>query len=105
MIKSVFATVDFTQETVNPLARFGSIAAIVNILLPDLLIGAGIIFFVMIVYAGYQVMASSGKEENLQKAQKLFTASIIGLIIVIGSFLAIKLLAHLFGINSSQLPL
>jgi len=101
MIRPVFALVNLEDKNVNPLVKFSSIATIVNIIIPNLLLGAGIIFFIMIIYAGWQVMASSGKEENLQKAQKLFTTSIIGLIIVLGSFLLVRLITHLFQINSS----
>ena len=105
MIKSVFALINLEDQAVNPLAKFNSVATIANLIIPNLLLGAGIIFFIMIIIAGYQFMASSGKEENLQKAQKLFTTSIIGFIIVLGSFLLIKLLASLFQIKNSQLPL
>ena len=105
MIKPVFALVDLTKQSVNPLAKFNSVASIVNLIIPNLLLGAGIIFFIMIIIAGYQFMASSGKEENLQKAQKLFVTAIIGFIIVLGSFLLVKLLANLFQIKNSQLPL
>ena len=46
----------------------------------------GVIFLVLMIYAGYLWMTASGNEEQVTKAKSLITASIIGLIIVVSAY-------------------
>lgn len=46
----------------------------------------GLVFFVLIFYGGYLWLTSGGKEEDIKKAQGTIVASIIGLMIIIGSY-------------------
>lgn len=81
-------------------AKFGNIATFINILLPFLIIGAALIFLAMGLYGGLTWVSSGGNEENLKKAQKIFTSSIIGLVIVLTSFFLIKLIGLILKINN-----
>lgn len=60
----------------------------------------GIIFVVLIIYAGYNWMTASGNEEAVSKAKKIITNSVIGLIIVLSAwsiwrFILFELIAKL----------
>ena len=46
----------------------------------------GIIFLVLMIYAGYLWMTAGGNEEQVSKAKKIIRASIIGLIIIAFSY-------------------
>lgn len=46
----------------------------------------GVIFLVLMVYAGYLWFTSRGEEEPIKKAQKIIMASAIGLAIVAGAY-------------------
>ncbi len=46
----------------------------------------GIIFLVLMIYAGYLWMTAAGNEEQVAKAKKLIRAAIIGIIIVTFSY-------------------
>lgn len=46
----------------------------------------GVIFLVLMVYAGYLWFTSRGEEEPIKKAQKIIMASAIGLVIVAGAY-------------------
>ncbi|MGE5425507.1 MAG: hypothetical protein ACM3PZ_00220 [Bacillota bacterium] len=46
----------------------------------------GIIFIILIIYAGYLWMAASGNQAAVDKAKKIITSSIIGLVIVLSSW-------------------
>ena len=46
----------------------------------------GVIFLVLMVYAGYLWFTSRGEEEPIKKAQKIIVASMIGLVIVAGAY-------------------
>ena len=61
----------------------------------DVVIGAGInaalalvglIFMILMIYAGYLWMTAQGEEEQVKKAQKIITAAIIGLIVVVSAY-------------------
>ncbi len=46
----------------------------------------GIIFLVLMIFAGYNWMTAQGDEDKVSKAKDTITRSIIGLIIVVGSY-------------------
>jgi len=47
---------------------------------------AGVFFLALMVYAGYLWMTARGEEEPINKAQKIILSSIIGLVILAGSY-------------------
>jgi len=46
----------------------------------------GLIFLVLIIYAGFKWMTAGGEEEKISAAKKLLTNSVIGLIIIFAAF-------------------
>jgi len=46
----------------------------------------GVIFLVLIIYAGYEWMTARGEEEKVTKAKDTLTRAIIGLIIAVGAY-------------------
>lgn len=46
----------------------------------------GIIFLVMVVFAGYQYMMAGGDDEKTKKAKKLIANAVIGIIIVVAAY-------------------
>jgi len=46
----------------------------------------GMIFLVLMLYAGYHWMTARGEEEKVEKAKDTITRAIIGLIIVVGAY-------------------
>jgi len=46
----------------------------------------GIIFLILMIYAGYSWMTAHGDEQKVTKAKETITAAIIGLVIVIGAY-------------------
>ena len=46
----------------------------------------GVIFLVLMVYAGYLWMTARGEEAQVEKSQKIIISSIIGLIITVGAY-------------------
>ncbi len=65
------------QTGINPV-----IAVIIQTALSFL----GIVFIVLIVYGGYLYMTAHGNEQQVEKAQSLLRAAIIGLIIVVAAY-------------------
>lgn len=46
----------------------------------------GVIFLILIIYAGLLWMTAGGNEENVKKAQKILLNSVIGLIILLSAY-------------------
>ena len=46
----------------------------------------GLIFLILMVYAGYLWMTARGEEDQIDKARKIIIAAIIGLVIVVSAY-------------------
>ncbi|HTX87268.1 MAG TPA: hypothetical protein VMC41_04370 [Candidatus Nanoarchaeia archaeon] len=67
-------------------ANSTTISSIAGLIVNSVLSLLGIIFIILIVYAGIVWMTSSGDEAKIEKAQKILRNSIIGLIITVSAF-------------------
>lgn len=80
------------DPTSFPAAKVAKIGDIMNLALPLALTGAGLIFLVMTLYAAFNILTHGDNPDALKKAYASITTAVLGLIIVIVSFLAIQLL-------------
>ena len=46
----------------------------------------GVIFLILMIYAGYNWMTAQGEEEKVEKAKNIIIAAVIGLVIVIAAY-------------------
>ena len=46
----------------------------------------GILFVVLVVYAGFLYLTSNGEETNVKKAKKLLTQAVIGMVITVSAY-------------------
>ena len=46
----------------------------------------GVIFLVLMIYAGFLWMTARGNDEQVSRAQKILQQSVIGLIIIVGAY-------------------
>jgi len=56
----------------------------------------GLIFLILMVYAGFLWMTARGEEEPVKKAQKIIINSLIGLVIVVSAYAITYLVAGKF---------
>ncbi|MBU4216384.1 pilin [Candidatus Parcubacteria bacterium] len=54
----------------------------------------GIIFVILIIYAGYKWMMAQGDDGEIKKAKSTINRAVIGLIIIIGSFAIWNLISN-----------
>lgn len=90
---------NIADKTKNPLARIGDIGTLLNVLIPLMMVGAGLIFLVMLLAGAFTFLTSGGNPENLKKAQGTLFAAVLGLFVVIISYLVVKLLGFFFNIT------
>lgn len=76
------------KKAVRPtgLERRGDVKVLVGEFIKAALTLVGIIFFVLMVYAGFLWMTAHGKEEQIETARKIIIAAVIGLAIVVGAY-------------------
>ena len=56
----------------------------------------GVIFFLLILYAGFNWMMAQGKEEQIEKAKGTIFSAVLGLIVILGAYAITTLAAMLF---------
>jgi len=80
------------NPTSFPAAKIGKVSDIMNIALPLAMTGGGLIFLFILLKASFDILTNGDNPDALKKAYASITTSVVGLIIVIASFLAIQLL-------------
>lgn len=80
-------------------ARFATIATLLNIVLPLLTTGAGMIFLVMALYGAFNLLTHGDNPEAVKKAYGIITYAALGLLIVIGSFIAVRIIGSMLKVN------
>lgn len=63
-----------------------SMASIIGLVVSVVLSLLGIIFLILVIYAGFSWMTAAGEEERVTKAKETLNRAVIGLIITVGSY-------------------
>ena len=88
-----------TIITIAPwIENFNNIGAVTTLLLRLLMLAAALGFLVMSLYGGFSWITSGGDPKNLEKSQKIFTSAIVGLVIVVVSYILVKLIGAMLNI-------
>lgn len=90
------------QTICNPLLgpNINSVADIINIILPFLYGIAGVILFLIMIWGGYDFLLSQGDPEKVEGARGKITAGIIGFVLLIISYVLVKIIAYVFGLQN-----
>lgn len=90
---------DISQESVNPLAKFSDFASIINVAVSLFIILASLSFVFIMLSGAYTFMTAGGDAEKVKQSQKTFKFAIIGMIVVLISFLIVKLIEIVLGVD------
>lgn len=80
------------NPTSFPVAKIGKISDLTNIALTLAMSGAGLIFLVITLKAAFDILRNGDNPDALKKAYSSIMMAVIGLIIVIASFLVVQLI-------------
>lgn len=85
----------------EPAKKFPTLGDLLNILLPNVLLIAGVILFILILAGGFMILkgAGSGDAQSAEKGQKAATFAVIGFVIIFVSYFVIQLIELVTGIN------
>jgi uncharacterized membrane protein len=85
----------------TPAASFPTIGSLVNVLLKNSLVLAGIITLALLIFGGFGVIVSAGEGDakKLEQSQQTITNAIIGLIIIVAAVWIIQIIEKLTGLK------
>jgi len=80
-------------------AKITTIATLLNVVLPLLTTGAGLIFLVMALLGAFNLLTHGDNPEAVKKAYGTITYAVLGLLIVIISFVAVRLIGSMLKVD------
>jgi len=91
----------FKFDGVGISSRFPNIATLINILLPNVYVLAGIFLFLLLLFGGFGIImgSNSGNPEQTAKGGKAVGAALIGFLIIFLSYWIIKIIEVVTGID------
>jgi len=99
IIPPVFAEVDFQNKAINPVAKFDSINKFVDLLVPILMIGGGLISLAMLLLGAYRYLTSEGNPEKISKAQSVIIYAVLGLFLIVASFVLTRIIGTVLNVD------
>ena len=87
---------DTTASTAG-LKKSGSLSARVGELIGVILGFVGVIFLILIIYAGITIMTANGNKTKVEEARKTITGAVIGLIVVLSAYAITAFMGSSFG--------
>jgi hypothetical protein len=76
-----------------------SFGDIVNIVVRNAFVFAGIISFILLIFGSFQFIVSAGDAKKAEKGREAITGAVLGLLIVFGSFWIVQIIQKITGIN------
>lgn len=80
------------DPTTFPAAKIASVRQIVNLALPLAMTGAGLVFLFVLLRAAFSILTNGDNPDALKKAYSGISMAVLGLVVIILSYLAIQLL-------------
>ena len=78
--------------------EYGSASNLINNILPNVYIAAGIVIFFMIVFGGFTIIANAGNRDKIADGTKTITSAIIGLLVLFASYWIIQIIQVVTGV-------
>lgn len=87
----------------SSITKFEDIGSLISVIIPNAFVLAGVITFVLLVLAGFGMIAAagSGDTKKLESGKKTITGAVIGLIVIVGSLWIITIIQTLTGLNGT----
>jgi hypothetical protein len=87
------------QQIEGPLQGIDNIGQLVSRLLLFLIPFAGVILLFVLIWGGYDFIISQGNPEKIKGAQAKISTGIIGFILLIISYLLVRVITKIFGLG------
>ena len=93
--------VEIDSTIFSPAGSFPTIGSLINVLVPNILIVAGIVLFIMFIFVGFQYIRQAGASDPaaLQKIWSTLTMIVIGFVVIVCAFWLVKIIEIVTGVN------
>ncbi|MFZ6035265.1 MAG: hypothetical protein ACOYUB_03935 [Patescibacteria group bacterium] len=85
------------DESTFPAAKYSNLGILLNVALPLVMAGAGLIFLSMMLMGAFNIITHGDQPDALKKAYSTMTFAVVGLLIVIASFLIVRVIGSIIG--------
>ncbi len=97
-------TLDFSTNFFGTSGHFLSnltgVGTLVSILLANAFVIAGIVFVLLIIFGGIQMISGAGKSpQEVARGREIILAALVGFIIIFVSYWIVRLIERSFGVN------
>lgn len=94
------------QETSKTFDSFTTFGSLVNVIIQNAYVLAGVISFLLLVFGGLGVIiaAGSGDTKQLEKGKQTVTYAVLGLILVVTSYWIVQIIQKVSGISLLGTP-
>lgn len=80
-------------------STYTSASDLINNILPNVYVAAGVIIFFMFIFGGFKVLSSASDTSKLEEGKKTITFAIMGLLVVFGSYWIIQIIQVITGLQ------
>lgn len=88
------------SQVFSPASKFPDFGSLVNILLKNALVVAGIICLVLLILGGFGFIVSAGGDAKAkEKGKNMITSALTGLILIIAAYWIIEIIQIILGVN------
>ena len=83
----------------GPVPQFGTLADIINKLIPLIFAIAGLILFFYLISGGFDLLLSGGDPKKAESAKGKITNAVVGFIIIFVAWWLTQILTRIFGLS------
>jgi amino acid transporter len=91
------------EESFEPAKKFNNIGSVVNLIVTNIFLIAGLILFIGIVMGGFTLMTKGSNPEEMHKGQQMLTYSAIGFVLIIVSYFVVRIVLQILGVDNTLL--
>jgi len=96
----VYAAVNI-GEIYGPAKAFPTVGSLISVLLPNVFILAGVVFFLLLIFGGFGLImgAGGGDAKQTDQGKQAITAAVIGFLVIFLSYWIIKIIEVVTGLK------
>lgn len=79
--------------------EYSSSSDLINNILPNIYVAAGLVIFFMIVFGGFTIISNAGNKDKIADGTKTITSAIMGLLVLFASYWIIQLIQVVTGVS------
>ncbi len=79
--------------------EYSSASDLINNILPNIYVAAGLVIFFMIVFGGFTIISNAGNKDKIADGTKTITSAIMGLLVLFASYWIIQLIQVVTGVS------